>query len=79
MLNTLEAYNISPTRSLNISPNCLCTLCLHACQVRVTLGDSSLCCCIYVTDFERLLSPFIKYYGQNRLFWELATYIHTSH
>ena len=77
MLNTLAAYNISLTRSLNISPTCLSTLYLHACQVRVTLGDASLCCFICVTYFERLLSPLcvssIKCYGQNRLFWELAT------
>ena len=82
-LNTLASYNILPRRSLNISPTCLCTLYLHACQVRITLGDASLCCFICVTYFERLLSPlcvsFIKCYGQNRLFWELATYIHTSH
>ena len=82
-LNTLASYNISPTRSLNISPTCLGTLYLHACQVRVTLGDAGICCCISVTYFERLLSPLcvssIKRYGQNRLFWELATYIHTSH
>ena len=30
----------------------LCTLYLHACQVRVTVGDSGLCCCTYVTYFE---------------------------
>ena len=24
----------------------LCTLYLHACEVRVTVGDSGLCCCI---------------------------------
>ena len=30
----------------------LCTLHLHACQVRVTVGDSSLCCCTCVTYFE---------------------------
>ena len=27
---------------------------LHACQVRVTVGNSSLCCCNCVTHFERL-------------------------
>ena len=26
---------------------------LHACQVRVTVGDSGLCCCTCVTSFER--------------------------
>ena len=30
----------------------LCTLYLHACQVRVTLGDSGLCCCTCVTYFR---------------------------
>ena len=32
------------------------TLYLHACQVRVTVGDSGLCCTC-VTYFERLLTP----------------------
>ena len=31
----------------------LCTLYLHACQVRVTVGDSGLCSCTCVTYFER--------------------------
>ena len=32
----------------------LCTLYLHACQVRVTVGDSGFCCCCTcVTYFER--------------------------
>ena len=35
----------------------LCTLYLHACQVRVTVGDSGLCCCSCVTCFERQLTP----------------------
>ena len=26
---------------------------LHACQARVTVGDSCLCCCVSVTSFER--------------------------
>ena len=30
----------------------LCTLYVRACQVRVTVGDSDLCCCIFVTYFE---------------------------
>ena len=30
---------------------------LHACQVRVTGGDSGLRCCVCVTYFERLLPP----------------------
>ena len=35
----------------------LCTLCLHACQVRVTIGDSSLCCCTCVMYLEHQLTP----------------------
>ena len=35
----------------------LCSLCLLACQVRVSIGDSGLCCCVCVTSFERLFSP----------------------
>ena len=31
----------------------LCTLYLHACQVRVTTGDSGLCCCDCVMSFKR--------------------------
>ena len=31
----------------------LCTLYLLACQVRVTVGDSGLCCCVCVTSLER--------------------------
>ena len=30
---------------------------LLACQVRVTVGDSGLCCCVRTTSFERLLTP----------------------
>ena len=33
----------------------LCTLYLHTCQVRVTVGNSDLCCC--VTYFKRELTP----------------------
>ena len=36
----------------------LCTLYLHACKaVRVTVGDSGVCCCTCVTSFERSLTP----------------------
>ena len=31
----------------------LCALYLLACQVRVTVGDLGLCCCVCVTSFER--------------------------
>ena len=30
---------------------------IHACQVRVTVGDPGLCCCTCVTSFERSLTP----------------------
>ena len=30
----------------------LCTLYLHACYVRVTIGDSGLCCCTHVNVFQ---------------------------
>ena len=30
----------------------LCTLYLHACQVRVTVGGLGLCCCVCVTSFK---------------------------
>ena len=33
----------------------LCTLYLLACQVRATVGDSGLCCCVSLTSFE----PFV--------------------
>ena len=34
---------------------CICggDLYLHTCQVRVTIGDSGVCCCTCVTSFER--------------------------
>ena len=35
----------------------LCTLYLHACQVRVTVSDSGLCCWTCVTYFKRWLTP----------------------
>ena len=35
----------------------LCTLCLHTCQVRVTVGNSGLCCWTYITYLERWLTP----------------------
>ena len=35
----------------------LYTLYLHACQVRVTLGDSGLCCCACATSVEPKLTP----------------------
>ena len=30
---------------------------LLACQVRVTVGDPGLCCCVCVAPFERYLTP----------------------
>ena len=37
----------------------LCSLYLHACQVRVTVGDSGLCCCTCVTYFQRLINSLV--------------------
>ena len=37
----------------------LCTLCLHACQVRFTEGDSGICCCTCVEYFERWWTPLL--------------------
>ena len=38
---------------------------LHACQVRVTVGHSGLCC-VCVTSFERELTPLCVDYLWNR-------------
>ena len=35
----------------------MCGLYLLACQLRATVGDSGLCCCVCVTTFERQLTP----------------------
>ena len=37
---------LSPGTRVNTRYISLCTLYLHTCQVRVTVGDSGLCCCI---------------------------------
>ena len=51
----------------------LCTSYLHACQlVRVTVGDSGLCCCTCVTYFEHQLSPLgVVYVSKTNKFWRL--------
>ena len=33
---------------------------LLACQVRITVGDSGLCCCVWVTSFDHQLTPCAK-------------------
>ena len=33
---------------------------LLACQVRITVGDSGLCCCVCMASFDRQLTPFAK-------------------
>ena len=38
-----------------------CTLYLRACQLRVTVGDSGLCCCVCVTSFEPWLTPCVLF------------------
>ena len=43
----------------------LCTLYLHMCQVRVTVGDSGLCC-ICVTSFKTLMNSFVVLILQER-------------
>ena len=54
-----ESMNTKPKnvpRSMVLA--CLvCTLYSHACQVRVTVGDSGLCCWTCVPYFERWLTP----------------------
>ena len=37
----------------------LCRLYLHACQVRVTVGDSGLCCCTCVNYLKRATQVFV--------------------
>ena len=46
--NTQHKYNDKDLRHLQRMYLwwSLCTLYLHACQVRVTAGDSGLCCCV---------------------------------
>ena len=39
-----------------------CALYLHACQLRVTVGNSGLCCCTCVTYVEHKLTPLCAYY-----------------
>ena len=43
----------------------LCTLYLHACQMRVTVDDSSLCCCTYV--FWALISSLVCWFRTRAL------------
>ena len=45
------------TRYINTPEDVPCTLCLCASLVRVTVGDSGLCCCGCVTCFEHWLTP----------------------
>ena len=59
--NTPKSYENTPTR-LYLWWSLL-TLYLHACEVRVTVGDSGLCCCTCVpifwvlTELPRMLTP----------------------
>ena len=56
--NKISVFCIPEVHHRGSSRRCsLCTLYLHACQVRVTVGDSGLCCCTCVTYFERQLPP----------------------
>ena len=61
----------------------LCTLYLHACRVRVTVGDSGLCCCTCVTYFEPWLAPlcvdlYINLYLNSVPWAELCFYVRGS-
>ena len=40
----------------------LCTLYLHACQLRVAVGDSGLCCCACIACFKQWLAPLCEDY-----------------
>ena len=56
----------------------LCTLYLHVCQVRVTVGDSGLCCCACDTYLERQLTPLCVDYdvGYDRpIFIKISTFL----
>ena len=44
---------------------------LHTCQVRVTVGDSGLCCCTCVTYFECELTPLFVYYNINIIIYTI--------
>ena len=63
-----------------------CTLYLHARQVRVTTGDSGLCCWVCVTPFEHELTPLFVDSAQAhwasfcfRLLWSGFTVSDTSY
>ena len=45
----------------------LCTLCLLACQVRVTVGDSGFCWCIFVTYFGALINSLVCWFEETGL------------
>ena len=50
-------YNTAKFKDVSFLSVSWCTLYLHACQVRVAIGDSGLCCCVRVTSFEYWLPP----------------------
>ena len=45
----------------------LCTSYLHACQMRVTVGDSGLCCCACVAYFEHLFNSLVCWFRTSAL------------
>ena len=45
----------------------LCTLYLRACQVKVAVGDSGLCCCTCVTYLERQLTHLCVHMKQMKM------------
>ena len=46
-------YSALATTRILVYSKIQCTVYLHACQMRVTVGDSDLCCCACVMSFER--------------------------
>ena len=65
-----EVFSVVSYLSVQLQLLCLwwilCTLYLHACQVKVTVSDSGLCCCTCVTYFERELTPLSVYLKINK-------------
>ena len=53
----------------------LCSLYLHACQVRVTVGDSCLCCCTCVMYFKCQLTPLCVNWGLIGIKAELTQFL----
>ena len=48
----------------------LCSVHLLACQVRVTAGDSGLCCCCVCDVFEALINPVACWIWMSSILWK---------